>query len=656
MVSDSPEKPAGSRPAASPVLPSLTQRYARNLAALYRSHPALAPQIDALPFSACVPLEPTRDGHYTVRLIADDGKPVYAHSRYRPVEEASRFVEAQRRAPAEGTTEDDPGSRTYFIAGLGLGYHLEEFERQGQPRLIVAEDDLALIKAALCVADLSKPLADGRLMLLTSVDKGLFHATLRPVNADVLLGLRFVTPPQATRYHLAFQAEARRLLMDFLAFARLQMVTLLRNARITCRNIAYNLGAYLARPGVEVLAGRGAGYPAILVAAGPSLARNVEQLGALRERAVIVAVQTVYKALLARGIRPHFVTSLDFHEMSAQFFRGAGDPGDCMLVAEPKATWHVLDAFPGRTHVLSNEWYADALRERAPHRAGLRAGSTVAHLAFYLAEHLGCDPIILVGQDLSFTEGLYYPAGMPIEQVWAPEMGRFDTIEMKQWERIVRMRASLRLVKDIHGRDVYTDDQMFTYAEQFQSDFAGSRARIIHASEGGMRLAGTEVMTLREAAERYCTRPLPAELFAAGGEPAPVTPREQAAAALAERAAEVAKLKKIAVEMRGLLEKLVGLLDRPDEFNRVVVRVDDLRMEIQQYDRTYKMVVGVSQAAELRRYSADRRIGEKERETPETARRRLLRDREFVEAFIDGCTYLADLLPEALARLERKPA
>ena len=36
-------------------------------------------------------------------------------------------------------------------------------------------------------------------------------------------------------------------------------------------------------------------------------------------------------------------------------------------------------------------------------KARLPSGATVAHLAYYLAEHLGCDPIIFVGQDLGFS-------------------------------------------------------------------------------------------------------------------------------------------------------------------------------------------------------------------------------------------------------------
>ena len=56
----------------------------------------------------------------------------------------------------------------------------------------------------------------------------------------------------------------------------------------------------------------------------------------------------------------------------------------------------------------------------APMRLGkdrLRAGATVAHLAFYLAEYLACDPIVFVGQDLGFSDGLAYTPGTSYEEV-----------------------------------------------------------------------------------------------------------------------------------------------------------------------------------------------------------------------------------------------
>src|SRR5262249_54127809 len=162
--------------------------------------------------------------------------------------------------------------------------------------------------------------------------------------------------------------------------------------------------------------------------------------------AVICSVQTTFKMLLDRGIEPDFVTSLDFHELSRRFFEGI--PATCRthLVAEPKANWHVIDAYHGPTSFLDNRWARLCVGDALAARGGFKAGSTVAHLAFYLTLHLGCDPIILVGQDLAYTDHVYYAPGTSMHDLWRPELNRFNTIEMREWERIVRNRPILHRV------------------------------------------------------------------------------------------------------------------------------------------------------------------------------------------------------------------
>lgn len=637
-------------------------RYLRNLEALYGTDPDLAQRIEALPFAQVPALETAQDGHPTVRLTADDGKPIYVHSRYQPSEEARGHILAQARRKTEPPDAEDEGpleeldQQCFLLCGLGLGYHAAEIEQRfPRPFILISEDDLPLIKAAFCVTDLSVPLRQKRLTLLTSLDKNMLHSRLNPILTPLMLGLHFITPPHGRRVHAEFHAGMTQLMRDFVSYGRVQMYSLVRNARATNENAAMNLPAYVRHPGVEQLAGRAQGYPAIIVAAGPSLARNVEQLAELRQRAVIIAVQTVLKTLIARGMPPHFVTSLDYHEISAQFFAGL-DPGETILVAEPKVSWRVPESYRGRMHLLHSDFLANLLRDAAPPRGQLRAGSTVAHLAFYLAEHLGCDPILLIGQDLAYSEGLYYPAGMPIEQIWQPELSRFVTVEMKQWERIARFKGQLHRVKDIRGRDTYTDTVWFTYAEQFQSDFLASRARVIHATEGGMRLEGTEVMSLRDAAAQFCTRSLPPRLFDV--EAPRVTPetRQHICDAIETRLAELREIHAIASETIVVLRQLEGLLDQPDEFNRLIGRVDELRARMHRNGRTTELVSKVSQMAELRRVQADRSISDREAETPAMARRRLKRDREYVEAFLEGCDYLLRMLPAVLQRTKEQLA
>ncbi len=629
---------------ADPALAIDHSRYLSNLAALYSRIPALAAEIDRIPFSAAPQLVGTRDGSPTVSVRADDGRALFLHSRYQPRDEARDLV--------AGLPEC--ANPTFIVCGVGLGYVVTELEKRWtRPILVLAESDLSLLKAAFCVTDFSRALREKRVMILTAADRAAVHAQLNAGNADLLLGMQFVVAPHAQRCRAAFHEQLRANLLDWVSYSRMQVVTLLKTNRTTFRNVAFAIPHLLSEPGVETLKNKAAGRPAILISAGPSLAKSMGMLARLRERAVLIAVQTVYKPLLASGVRPHFVTSLDFHEISAEFFRDVRGAGDCLLVAEPKAAPGVLDHFPGQRRILRHKFMDLLLRDAMPRRGALPAGATVAHLAFYLAEHLGCDPILFVGQDLAFTDGLFYMPGSPIERIWAPEMGRYQTVEMKQWDRIVRNRGILRQTRDMRGGPVYTDDLLFTYREQFQRDFTRSTRRLVQISGGGAALEGMELMSLDEAAEQFCTQPLePAWL---GGSDDSAASFARAIDELEKRRAEVRRVREIAAETLRLLSGLDSLIERPAEFNRRVSQIEGLRAELDRYPHIYSLVIEVSTTAELRRHSADRKISrDAEGNSVEGARRRLIRDREFVASFLEGCEYLESVLPEVVERVRER--
>ena len=102
---------------------------------------------------------------------------------------------------------------------------------------------------------------------------------------------------------------------------------------------------------------------------------------------------------------------------------------------------------PGPIRVAQSKYLDKALASLAKPIVPIAAGATVAHLSFYLAQHLGCDPIILIGQDLAFSDGLYYCPGTAIHDVWATELGQFNTLEMMEWQRIVRHRGALERIE-----------------------------------------------------------------------------------------------------------------------------------------------------------------------------------------------------------------
>jgi len=635
------------------------------MAALWRRDPRLAFLIDELPSTSLLATEPSRSGAVTAVTTTSDGRRLYLHSRYDPAGEAEQLCRK--------LDEERELALAVVLCGVGLGYHIPPLRERlgGEGALIVSEPDLVAIRSMLERLDVADPIASGRIIFIYALDKGDLHAKLDPQAGLLMMGTKFVVPPVSMQINADFHQQVRAAITDFAAYSKMSLLTLLSNARITCTNIANNLPAYVATPSIAALCGRYAGYPAVLVAAGPSLGRNVDQLKAAADRVVIIAMQTTLKPLLARGIRPDFVTSLDFSDLSRRFFEDVDLTG-IHLVAEPKAAWEVIDTFLGgppgivdrparRLGLLFNDFACRCLGEPLGVRTGLRAGSTVAHLAFYLAEFLGCRPIILIGQDLGFSGGVYYTPGVAIHDAWHPELGRFDALEMKEWERIVRARPILHKATDVFGRSIYSDEQMFTYLQQFERDFASCAAEVIDATEGGVRKTGTTVMTLAEALSRYATRPVLRE----SGDSRHTTFDGQqlrpAHRVLTKRLEELAEFRGLCEQTRDLLAELVTLLDRPDEFNRGIVRVDELRALVQDRPLIFRMVSDVAQFGEWQKFSADRRLAQdraraestKSMPPAERARRQLERDRAFINSLLEGCDILKQILTSAADRTDK---
>ncbi len=619
---------------------------------LWRVDPRLALALDELDESAGPVVEAARCGAPTARLTTPDGRVQYLHSRYDPIREADDFIRSLEAGEAA----------CVVLFGLGLGHHVKAAHaRFGEDTLVIAiEPDQGVIQRALEATDLSAEIGEGRLVLLNTLDRSTWHDRLAHCATNLMLGTVMAVPPCARAVNAEFFARARQAMTDYVGFVKMSVATLLRNADVTCRNIANNLPAYVATPPTEALRGRFAGRPAILVAAGPSLTGNVDQLAGAQDRAVIIAAQTTLRPLLERGIRPHFVTALDFSDLSRQFFENLDLPDELILVAEPKAHWQVADAFmrgraggAARVVMLDNVFAHRCIGEALAKRAKMEAGATVMHLAFYLAQWLGCEPIIFIGQDLAFGGHVYYSPGVAMHRAWGPELGRYCTLEMKEWERIARARKMLRKVKDIHGRDIYTEEQMFTYLQQFERDFARSAARVIDATEGGSAKQGAEAMTLSAALAQFCTRPIDRACFDGlrlnwyDADKLPPA-REQ----IASRLRELAEFRALCDETARHLADLVGLLQEPAAFNRRLARVDELRTQVQQHELIFRMVRDVSQVAELQKFAADRRLNIAGVDGVERARRQLERDRRFVCSLLEGCAVLEEILSSSLARFD----
>lgn len=226
--------------------------------------------------------------------------------------------------------------------------------------------------------------------------------------------------------------------------------------------------------------------PAIIVAAGPSLDKNIEGLKAAKGRAVIFAVDTAIKYLLAHDILPDFIVTLDprkaMKHLSDQRCR------NIPMFGRPDSRPENLEMNNNRIIFYNLEGYIKSLFTMLNKETGsFHSGGSVATGAFSICETLGFKRIILVGQDLAYL-GSYTHAGN-------------ITVDVSN------AGLNTETVEDIYGNPIKTRYDWYVYIKWFEDAvglFEGEE--VIDATEGGAKINGTTIMTLKEAIQRYCVR------------------------------------------------------------------------------------------------------------------------------------------------------
>lgn len=621
------------------VLPAMSPLLA-NLAVLWNVDPALASRIEAIEDG--YPTEPAKSGDATLQRPTSNGRAVYLHSRYEPRDEAKRLVD---RLPVSERI-------TFALQGLGLGYQLAELaSRAGRDAVFcIFEPDLKLIRTTLELHDFSDLLRNGRILFFVDADKSQLFLRLMPYITQMSLGFEQVVHSPSFQVNPEFFDQMKIWIDEFTAYAKTCISTLVVNGKRTCENITRNLAWYLATPSLSRLKDAYKGKPAVIVSAGPSLRKNKHLLPQVQGKACVIAVQTTFQPLLEMGVEPQFVTSLDYHDICTRFFEKLPRHVKTELVAEPKATNRIFDLNPGPVSLLGNDFADLMLREMKPHKERLPSGATVAHLAFYLAEHMGCDPIIFVGQDLGFSDGLCYTPGTSYEDVWRPELSRFCSVEMKQWEQIVRDRHILRKVPDVHGRPMYTEERLFTYLQQFERDFIRSKSRIIDATEGGVLKRGSTPMPFADAIARFCSEsfdPAPPEYSGLDH-----SRMSEAIMSLRTRVDESLQIEQIGQQTLPLLEEIRDHVSDQHRVNLAIAKIDAIRKRLIEVDHCYRLITSITQSSELQRFQTDARIAAAKIEGIDLQRRQVQRDIDNVKAVIDAAADFRKLVNETIETIQ----
>lgn len=448
--------------------------WASNIDTLKTRAPELSERLKAASSDFCRVL-PAESGDANLLYLEPGKKAVYLHSPRDPVAEAKRMV--------SGPSFNGEDMTVFF--GLGLGYlPLEIIKRMhSHHRLVIIEASVDILATACRSVDLTALFNDRRVHIFLSDQ---LSAIWRVVQKELFKTIggsmaKLIHPPSFKLFpdtygHIESEIES---------FVRVQQAnysTLECHRPRHLRNILANLTATTRATAVDVLFGTALGRPVLVVAAGPSLDKNIGRIKQASAKFVIIAVDTALKPLLAEDIRPDLVVSVDPNGLNFKKFAGIEHSvlKNLSLVFSPLLFPDIAPLFErhfvfGEQHRFS-QW-ALSLREPV---TDLAYGFTVAQHAFYLARQMGADPIVFAGLDLAF----------------APDGDHAKNSAMN-W-KIDYNSSDLPKVPGLDGQLVTTCDGFVHMITLFEREIAATDALCIDASEGGALIRGTKVMTLEE--------------------------------------------------------------------------------------------------------------------------------------------------------------
>lgn len=388
------------------------------------------------------------------------------------------------RARLDAAREAEPPA-TIFLIGCRGGAMLDAIvERHASAQILVFEPDPAAAARLLETRDWSARIEAGLLAVFVGPDYQGASGFWRP--ADLSSARLVIVDPEVARVLPDETAGAESLVERLIEEARANAEARRAHA---ARYVLHTLvnSPTIAREGdVTSLSGACAGMPAVIVGTGASLDGQLEEIGSVADRAVVIACAAAARPLLAANITPRFVVSVDPTEAHASHVVGLQARG-AWLVAEGSVHPTALSAFDRRTFVfnVSDHHPWPWLRDAGLDRGRLATWGTAATSALDLALGLGCGPILFAGLDFAFVGGRPCCRGTTLESQWAIAITRGLTFDDLCRDSIGRWPVTVE--PDIDGCLVRTAPHLVSFRNYLRQQIeAASHVRFMNVTPGGI--------------------------------------------------------------------------------------------------------------------------------------------------------------------------
>lgn len=427
----------------------------------------------------------------------------------------SSRIDSDNAAKIYAERYNDPEPfETYILFGMGDGKIVRNILKDiyDNNLIIAIEPDIEILLTVMAEYDISDIISNENFYFLigdTKVYENLQVLLEGVINPGTVTPLRFLIAPG---YDVLYYDVCNRCIkmadyvMDAIRINSNTLIEMTDEINInTFKNMRYLVDGSDLYYIVKAISKENVNeIPAILVSAGPSLDKNIDDLKRAEGKAFILAVDSAVKALEDHNINYNVVITGDAEKEYSVFEdeRTRKKP----LIAEISSNYKIIENWNGRIFfngaAMGYTVQASILDGVLTHNLGdVETGGSISTNAFSVLMSLGFKTIVLVGQDLAFTGGQGHVSGYS-NQESDEDIKRRGIEQVEGWD----------------GSVLITDSQMGYYIRWFEKKIEAVKDEItvIDATQGGARIKGAINMTLSDAIDRKCNKACDFDALLAG--------------------------------------------------------------------------------------------------------------------------------------------
>ena len=455
--------------------------YSKNIAALERYAPGAASVIKKL----------KRHKDYTTQYASNKmpvgcirGDPI--HSLVAPDIAAGEELEASNITTPH----------LMVFLGMGYCYHIYHYLSQritGDSLTIIVEPDLLLFNEMLYSVDISPLLSDNDIVLFLGKKIDDLFIPMRELFRRKNVGIYsksigVFAVPGTQKYQKEYHKQFMYIMQETLIEEVKSYGNSFEDGNEGIVNILDNLDIILGSPGILQLKDRIDKKPAVIVSAGPSLNKELELLKQHQDKFFVCALDATLKLCLENDIIPDFVFSTERIELTTRFLDNLPDKdlSDVYLASCPVARPELYQKWKGKNIMIYRQFFH--FTKWIPIQRGVvHCGSSSANLAYSTMVYIGCDPIILLGQDLCYGDN---------------DCSHASGIKIGTWKRGEKKENDRKIMcNDRQPRN--TTANWLTFLRQFEVAIEKNPGKTINTSLKGAKIAGAEVMPFSEAVKPH---------------------------------------------------------------------------------------------------------------------------------------------------------